>query len=1471
MKTYNPVSCRGSALFILLSLFVLFFTGFARAQVGTPLTINCPPNLNLWTCNSNIVWQYPAPTVTGGCEGRQVICTPPSGSTFPLGVTTVTCRVFDSCNNSASCSFTVTVRQDTEPPRIECPPDMTVLACPNAAGGCGALVTYPAPIAVDNSGSVAVSCTPPSGTFLVCGDHIVTCVAQDPCGNKDSCRFVVSVKEGGFAPGIQCPADRVITTCSNSAVLVYPAPVVNPPGTTVVCTPPSGTIVPLGVHQITCIASNGCGRAECTFKVTVRPLPQVTIQCPTNTLIYTIPCGSNCAPVVYPLPTVFNGALESCNPPLGTCLPEGVHVIVCRGTNQCGGVLCEFPVRVIKGQGSPPEIRCPNDMTVTTCSNSATVVYPAPLVIPAGTSVTCTPASGSIFPAGTTVVTCVASNDCGRAQCQFNVTVRRIPEPSIQCPANITVTTCSNSATVTYPLPVVPAGLVPTCTPPSGSIFPLGDTTVICVVSNDCGRAVCEFKVTVRRIPPVSIQCPTNTLVFTIPCGSNCVPVIYPLPTVVNGALESCNPPSGTCLPEGVHVIVCRGTNQCGGVLCEFPVRVIKGQGNPPGLQCPNDLTVTTCSNSATVFYPAPVVVPASTSVNCTPPSGSIFPAGDTTVTCVASNDCGRSVCQFKVTVRRIPPVSILCPTNNLVFTIPCGSNCVPVIYPLPTVVNGALESCNPPQGTCLPEGVHVIVCRGTNQCGGVLCEFPVRVIKGQGEPPIIRCPQDITLVTCSNCVPLVFPRPTVINGTLLGCNPPPGTCLPVGTYTVTCVASNACGRSTCEFRVRVIKGDEVPHMTVTQEHGYLVVCWTKTCKCFKLQVARQLTSPLVWTDVTDEPLDLGDRYCVRVPIGAGMLFFRLVSCDRATATVYDVTGLPITRSAAGALADALGLPPNQVMFGDGSVRFLNPQTFQAIPMRRISDPALIEALRQETEDNKDELALDGIDFDALRGLKVLSGDEAMDKFARALKAAELMPENGRLVPRHTMLELSDANGDPTLPAVQIDTRVNMQFELGGLPVIGPGAKLNIAFGPEGAPTALLGSFRAHKPFMEIPILSLDEAADRCRKLYPQLGAQVQPRLVYFAPSLDLPGVQRLIPCYECAGDGVAGGEAVQLLRSIIPATDDPAFAPLLDLEADAHGTLVNARATVRGGTPPYRYQWISSSVDLGGMFPPDAASIEYNAAPRAEARTETVRVVVTDANGVQVQGSRILVLGPIIGGLEEVLIAPAVAGVSDYGIERGVSDLCAGQQAAFNARMMPAGYTRQFNFSGLSAWERDFKEGGTGLDHLYVDNADMTFYMGHGYGGGFTFEGSNDDGTLHYSDAVKAWGDKDLEWLALLSCSVMADTYDGKSCFTRWTPAFDGLHLMMGFANTAYDSDGFAGTFADWMLGRFGFLPPVPVRSAWLLSTDSNQPSSVIASIMGVIGPSGWSNYNDYFHGRGPVGPDIRGSNIRGFWRITY
>src|SRR5206468_1837471 len=155
----------------------------------------------------------------------------------PIGVTPVVCQVVDTCRNQDSCTFTVTVRKDSAAPVIECPSNIVVHACPDATGLCGALVSYPAPTATDDSGSVAVSCAPASGTFFTCGAHIVICTVEDRCGNRDVCRFSITVLEGDRPPAIQCPPEIVITTCSNTAAISYPPPIVNPPGTTVICLP----------------------------------------------------------------------------------------------------------------------------------------------------------------------------------------------------------------------------------------------------------------------------------------------------------------------------------------------------------------------------------------------------------------------------------------------------------------------------------------------------------------------------------------------------------------------------------------------------------------------------------------------------------------------------------------------------------------------------------------------------------------------------------------------------------------------------------------------------------------------------------------------------------------------------------------------------------------------------------------------------------------------------------------------------------------------------------------------------------------------------------------------------------------------------------------------------------------------------------------------------------------------------------
>jgi hypothetical protein len=80
---------------------------------GEPPQITCPSNVTAVavTCppSSNGIVTFPPPTASDNCPGVTTNCTPPSGSSFPVGTTTVTCTATDAAAKTAMCSFTVTV------------------------------------------------------------------------------------------------------------------------------------------------------------------------------------------------------------------------------------------------------------------------------------------------------------------------------------------------------------------------------------------------------------------------------------------------------------------------------------------------------------------------------------------------------------------------------------------------------------------------------------------------------------------------------------------------------------------------------------------------------------------------------------------------------------------------------------------------------------------------------------------------------------------------------------------------------------------------------------------------------------------------------------------------------------------------------------------------------------------------------------------------------------------------------------------------------------------------------------------------------------------------------------------------------------------------------------------------------------------------------------------------------------------
>ena len=138
-----------------------------------------------------------------------VTCTPASGSVFALGTATVNCSATDTAGNIGTSSFTVTV-QDTTAPAIAFHADVNAIA----TSASGAVVTYTLPTASDLvDGTVAVTCSPVSGSIFAVGTTTVTCSATDSRGNTGTSSFKVIVSynfSGFFRPVDNLPIVNVV-------------------------------------------------------------------------------------------------------------------------------------------------------------------------------------------------------------------------------------------------------------------------------------------------------------------------------------------------------------------------------------------------------------------------------------------------------------------------------------------------------------------------------------------------------------------------------------------------------------------------------------------------------------------------------------------------------------------------------------------------------------------------------------------------------------------------------------------------------------------------------------------------------------------------------------------------------------------------------------------------------------------------------------------------------------------------------------------------------------------------------------------------------------------------------------------------------------------------------------------------------------------------------------------------------------
>ncbi len=256
-----------------------------------------------------------------------------SGSTFPLGTTTVLVSASDTRSNVSTASFAVTVL-DTTAPLLAAHADVVA----EATDALGALVSYAAATATDAvTATPALASSQESGTRFPIGMTTVTIIATDAAGNVAATTFTVMVRDT-TGPVVLVPANIVVEATSAAGAAVSFAVSANDAVDGAVDAIPdhsSGSTFSLGTTTVLVSASDTRGNVStASFTVTVLDTTAPLVVSPANvTMPATSPSG---ALVSFPAATAADAVgvvALSYSQNSGTLFPIGTTTVTATATD----------------------------------------------------------------------------------------------------------------------------------------------------------------------------------------------------------------------------------------------------------------------------------------------------------------------------------------------------------------------------------------------------------------------------------------------------------------------------------------------------------------------------------------------------------------------------------------------------------------------------------------------------------------------------------------------------------------------------------------------------------------------------------------------------------------------------------------------------------------------------------------------------------------------------------------------------------------------------------------------------------------------------------------------------------------------------------------------------------------------------------------------------------------------------------